>query len=151
MDNEIELKRQFAEALIKNDDDAFRAALSLFPQVGKALQVANAWKNDDVVKQFRADALNSVDAALLLPSKEKQAFDIYAIATNTSIAPEDRLKAHRLYAEVRGFIEKPQAGGNLNVLNQGVMLVRDHGSDDDWEAKATEQQRKLISNATSVN
>jgi hypothetical protein len=42
------------------------------------------------------------------------------------------------------FIEKPVAGATTNILNQGVMIVKDSGTDEEWQEKAANQQRTLV-------
>lgn len=143
------LKSDFAANLLRTPDDPFKAAFATTADTGLALQIARNWMNDPHVKAEQEKLLRSVDAKQFLPTKEEQAKDIYAIATNAQNAPEDRLKAHRLYAEVMGFIEKPVPGGTMNVLNQGVMIVREAANDEEWQEKAEAQQRALTSHAVN--
>lgn len=145
-----ELKLCFAANLLRSPDDPMKAAFATTPDTGLALQIARQWIDDPVVKVEQERLLNTSEAKSFLPSKEQQAKDIYAMATNDRLATEDRLKAHRLYAEVMGHIEKPAVGGGINILTQGVMIVKDAGSDADWQEKAAQQQRALTANA-SVN
>lgn len=145
-------KLEFAAHLLKMPDKALEAACLVFPandQLGKALQVAQQWPNDPLVRAEQTRILGTGDARAFLPTKEVQAQAIYALAEDKMAAVEDRLKAHKLYAELMGFIEKPLPGIQQNILNQGVMIVPMVKSDDDWEAGAIEQQRRLT--ATSVN
>jgi hypothetical protein len=138
------LKLEFAANLLRNNNDAAKAAFATTPNVGFALQMAHKWPLDPVVIAEKDRLLISPDAKSFLPSKEIQAQDIYAMATNAKFDPDDRLKAHRLYAEIMAFIEKPVPGTTTNILNQGVMIVKDAGTDADWQAKASEQQRALV-------
>lgn len=143
MDNEA-LKRDFAANLLRCNDDPWKAGFATHPDAGIALQMARDWPRDPFVIAEKAKLLSSSDAKTFLPTKELQAKDIYAMATNATIETEDRLKAHRLYAEIMGFIEKPTPGIQNNILNQGVMIVKDAGSDADWQEKASSQQRTLV-------
>lgn len=145
-----DLKRDFAAHWLRYPDDPFKAAFLTTPDTGQALQIAKNWVKDPVVLAAKDALLLSSDALNYLPTKEQQCKDIYALATDTRQDAEDRLKAHRLYAEVRGFIEKPVGGSTTNILNQGVMIVRDAGTDEQWQEKAAIQQRTLIADA-SVN
>lgn len=143
-----ELKRQFAAELIRNDGQPFKAAFAVAGEdSGYALQIARVWAADPFVVAEQERLLNSKEASSFLPSKQQQARDIYALATDISKEPEDRLKAHKLYAEIMGYIEKPLAGAGINVLNQGVMIVPMAASDMDWQQKAERQQRLLTTNA----
>lgn len=143
MNNEA-LKRDFAANLLRSNDDPFKAAFLTHPDAGIALQMARDWPRDPFVIAEKTKLLSSPDAKTFLPTKELQAKDIYAMATNSTLETEDRLKAHRLYAEIMGFIEKPTPGIQNNILNQGVMIVKDAGSDADWQEKASSQQRTLV-------
>lgn len=140
------LKFDFAANLLRSNDDPFKAAFATTPDVGKALQMAKLWFDDPTVKAEKEKLLISGDAKSFLPTKELQAKDIYAIATSEKYEPEDRLKAHRLYAEIMGHIDKPVPGG-INILAQGVMIVKDQGTDADWQKNAREQQRTLVGRA----
>lgn len=144
------LKQEFAANLLRYRDDPAKAAFATTPDAGLALQIARDWPQDGFVQAQMDKLLSSTDATTFLPTKESQARDIYAIAVDVHNPIEDRLKAHRLYAEVRGFIEKPsQGGGNVNILTQGVMIVSDKGTDQEWEAKAKAHQRTLTGHATN--
>lgn len=153
MDYGTEDKKAFAKAWLQLDNP-FQAALSLFPDsAGIALQLAHLWINDPEVKIEKERLLNDggAEAKTVLPSKEKQALAVWALANDEKRPTEERLKAHRLYAELRSFIEKPAAAGGTNILNQGVMIIKDHGSDEEWERRASEQQQQLISPAKTID
>jgi hypothetical protein len=146
-------KRQFAAALLRTGD-GFKAAIEVVgDDPGFALQISNIWRNDPLVKAEQERLLSTQDAKQFLPTKEAQARDIWAMATNDLTSVEDRLKAHRLYAEVMGHIEKPAAQGGINILSQGVMIVRESGSNQEWQERAIAQQRALTSapNSNTVN
>jgi hypothetical protein len=146
----VSLKHDFAANLLRYPDDPFKAAFATTPETGIALKIAREWPLDPVVQAEQDRLLTTGDAKSFLPTKEAQAKDIYAIATSGVVEVEDRLKAHRLYAEIMGFIEKPVPGTTNNILNQGVMIVKDQGTDDEWEDTALKQQRALT-NGSSVN
>lgn len=142
-----EYKLKFAAALLK-ESDPFKAAFSVIGDTGFALQVAKEWADDPIVRGEKIRLLDEGGPGIALPTKEEQARDIYAIATDAKVDDDIRLKAHELYAKVRGFIEKPSQNSPQTLLqNFGVMLVRDHGSDKDWEKCAVDQQKTLIGNA----
>lgn len=153
-EHEREYKLAYAKQLLLTPHDPFKAAFALFPDksdAGRALQIGHTWPADEFVKAEQQRLLSTGDARQFLPTKEAQAKAIYALTENDHEPLEDRLKAHRLYAELMGFIEKPAAGNQVNILNQGVMIVRDQGSDEQWEEKAINQQRTLIAPAQHVN
>lgn len=141
----VKQKKEFAAAWLRCNEDAHKAAFIIVPNdPGMALQIALAWPKDPVVLAEKELLLGANDAKTFLPSKEKQARDVYDMACSTLIPVEDRLKAHRLYAELMGHIEKAAPTTAVNILSQGVMIVKDNGTDDQWERKAMAQQRTLI-------
>jgi hypothetical protein len=53
-----------------------------------------------------------------------------------------------------GYRENDSTNTNVNVgvgVVPNVLVVRDHGTDEEWEARAAEQQRKLTLDAASLN
>lgn len=145
--DELEKKKLFAAELMRLEDP-FKAAFAVFPDSGVAMQMARPWEKDPFVLAECDRLSQGKEAKSFLPSKEKQARDVYAIACDITKITEDRLKAHRLYAELMSYIEKPSAGASVNILNQGVMVVKEAATDADWERKAIEQQRRLIAPQT---
>lgn len=144
---ERELKTKFAEALLKNPDDAQACAFQVFDSPGQALQLAYKWASDPEVLAIRDELIEKNGLRSYLPSKEQQAKDIYVMAEDIKLDTESRLKAHRLYAEIMGNIEKP-VQTNLNTqVNVGVMLVPMAANDEDWEQRAQHQQKTLIAGA----
>ena len=149
-----EQKTAFAMALLKNPDNPFQAALSILPDtpsaVGFALQIAQLWVNDKFVAEEKLRLIEELGSATFLPTKVDQCRDIWKMATNEKLDEEVRLKAHRLYAEIMGNIEKPTVNNNINngIVNNGVMIVPVSTSMDEWEKAASAQQRELILNAS---
>jgi hypothetical protein len=146
--SEINQKLAFAKAILRNPD-CFAAALSVVADTGKALQIANQWPSDPIVVAEKIRIVEEEGPRSLLPTKEEQAADIYKMATDSKLAEEDRLKAHRLYAEVMGHIEKPAVDNSTKIVAQSVMIVKDHGDDKDWEQRTVEQQRTLTAHAAN--
>jgi hypothetical protein len=142
-------KRLFAYELLCNPDDAFKAALAVFgDDTGKALQLSTQWKNDQEVARYVQEYKEELGDEHFLPSKADSAMIAYKIANDAKVPAEDRLKALRLYADIRGFIEKQGTTVNNNILTSNkVMVVKDHGTDDEWEDKIAAQQAKLIETA----
>lgn len=142
-----QLKLEYAAQLLRCDDP-FKAAFATTADSGLALQIAKSWPKDLAVLKEKERLMQSGDAKSFLPTKETQAKDLYAMAQNEKEAFDDRLKAHRLFAEIMGHIEKPTQGGNINIMAQGVMVVPMASSDEDWEQRAKKQQAALIGNGT---
>lgn len=148
---EEELKAEFAKLLLKTPNDPFKAALLLFPDnTSRALRVANEWPADPEVMAAQAELLEEDGELAYLPTKADFARKIWDKMDEERLAPEDFAKLGKLYADVRGFIEKPQTNINTNVNNvtNRVMVVRESQSDADWEAKLRKQQEDLTNAST---
>ena len=138
------LKDAFAAALLRSPDDPFGAALTIFgTDTRRALVASQEWVHDLYVLQKQAELLEKFGEDEFLPSKATLARNVFTLATTTKDA-KDRIAAYKLYADIRGMIEKQTAIANVTVNNNRVMVMRDHGTDDDWEEVAKKQQTKLI-------
>lgn len=158
IENEDELKRKFALALLKHPGNPFQAGIEVFgTDTGKALFVGSNWLNDPIVEEEKARLLEDGGEMALLPSKSDLARKVWEMATcdegegSKRIDFEDKLKAFRFYAELREFIKKPgestsEGSGNTNVQNN-VMVVHQHGTNEEWSDALREQQRKLLADA----
>lgn len=140
------LKDAYAMLLLQAPNDPFGCALKLFgTNTVRALEVSQTWVCDYYVLSKQADLLAEFGEDHFLPSKAIAARRVFEMAEMSNADRKDRLAAYRLYAEMRGFIEK---GGGININNNittnRVMVVKDHGSNDDWERSAAGQQSKLI-------
>lgn len=145
-------KKAFAEALMQMPGKPFDAALQVTgTNTNRALWIATNWPNDAEVKAITAQLIEDGGEMQFLPSKADLARKVWELG-NTAFEAKDRLAAYRLYGEIRGFIDKPNANvqinNNTNVDNR-VLVVKDLGTDDDWEAKAEAQQRALVNVSTS--
>lgn len=152
-DKESEEKAAYA-ALLLRERDPFKAALSLFPDnTNRALWVANHWPNDSVVKAEQTRLRADDGEMSFLPDKAALAADIWAKMQGTELpngvvippTADEYSKLAKLYADVRGFIEKPSAPSqNVTVIVPKAIEVPNHGSNEDWEAAAERQQRELL-------
>lgn len=151
LETELEQKKRFAVELLKDPNDPFKAALQVFGQdTGMALRASSTWPKDTVVLDYMQEAIGELGDLHFLPSKADLAREAWTLATSPTVPVDDRLKAMRLYGDVRGFIEKQGTVINNNVLtNNKVMLVKDHGSTDNWEERLIEQQAKLVEDANA--
>lgn len=142
-------------ALLLKERDPFKAALQLFPDnTNRALWVANHWPNDVEVRAEQ-NIINKENPDSALLSKREFLQDIeqrmkgLPLAGGVSVPPttEEYAKLAKLYADIRGFIEKPQT--NLNVVNNipRVVEMPVFSSESEWENAAARQQRKLLKNA----
>lgn len=150
--SEREQKQQFALELLKDPTDPFKAALRVFGEnTGMALLASNRWPDDPEVLAITQKAVDELGDMHFLPSKADLARLAWNTANNERIDTDNRIKAMRLYGDIRGFIEKQGTVINNNVLtNNKVMVVKDHGGVEEWERGLLEQQQRLISDADTV-
>lgn len=151
---EHEEKAAYAALLLK-ERDPFKAALQLFPDnTNRALWVANHWPNDPEVRAEQ-DRINNENPDSALLSKREFLQDIEQRMKGTTLTsgvtipptPEEYAKLAKLYADVRGFIEKPQTNVNVTTNIQRVVEVPVFQDESAWEAAAARQQRELLDNA----
>lgn len=142
----IAKKEQFAELLLR-ENEPFKVALVLYPDdTGRALEIAHKWPIDQQVLAFQQSLKDAEGEITFLPTKADTARLAWTVARNEErYDGETRHKFLKLYAEIRGFIEKPALNVNQtnNVIQNNVMVVRDHGTDNEWESKLQNQQRTL--------
>lgn len=132
----------------------FAAAQRTFPgNTSEAIYKTVSWPNDPEVLAFIAELTATTPKSSLLPTKEDLGRTIYDLCSDfdKKMDVKERLYGFRLFGEIMGYIEKPGAAGNNvtvnNVVANKVMVVKDHGTDEDWERKVQQQQEKLISEA----
>jgi hypothetical protein len=145
-------KREFARHLIKRPNEAFKAAAFIYPDkanTGNRLIVAHDWPDDPIVIMEMDRLVWDDDASKVLPTKSQLAFEVYSVGMKT-YDDEVKIKAFKLYADIQAIT---QAGPGININNNNgvklttqntVMLVKDHGSDKEWENKLSIQQQKLL-------
>lgn len=152
-DDNTKRKKLFAESLIRNPKDPFKAALEVFPDnTHKALWAANYWVNDAEVISFKNKILETTDEFSFLPSKADLANDIwqrmqgagFIQGKTVPVSADEYAKLAKLYAEVRGFIDKPQTTINTNVVIPKAIEVPVHENLEEWEKAAVTQQTDLL-------
>ena len=115
-DEQLAQKELFAIAWLQNPTDPFKAALSVFPgEVGVAISIANTWVNDPVVLAKKAEVVDELGDENFLPNKSDLARAVWDLAASDRAATEDKIKAYKLYGEIRGFIQGPTTKVNHNV------------------------------------
>lgn len=151
--NESEEKAAFAALLLKTPNEPFKAALALFPDnTSRALWVANHWVADPEVLAAQKNLKDTLGEFAGLADKSELARSIWERMQGTQTADgrtipptaDDFAKLAKLYAEVRGFIEKPQTGPAVQVIVPRAIEVPTHGTAEEWEAAAAKQQRELL-------
>lgn len=142
--DENALKDTYAELLLKTPQDTYGVAIKVVGNdIARALKISAEWPIDIYVLNKQAELLAAFGPEAFLPTKAEVARRIYTVGENAT-DPKDKLAAFKLYAEVRGFIQKADNVNNIQVNNNRVMVLRDFGNDDQWETKAVKQQNKLI-------
>lgn len=141
------LKEQFAALLLKEPSEPFKVALIIYPDdTNKALKVANTWPNDPVVKTFQQSLVESEGEMSFLPSEAADIQETRKFAlTLLERGDPSFVQMWRTYMESRGRIGKAQQIAiNTNTsITHNVMLVKDYGTDENWESNARTQQAKL--------
>lgn len=141
--SEPQYKERFAQSLFEGYQPLI-AAMKIWPDNQIAYQYSERWKNDPYVLNHIEKLKDAAAKSRRTPTKEDLIHDMRERCVQ--IQDHDTyIKAMRLMAEMIGAIEKPQTQVNVqnNQVNNPVMVVRDHGSDDDWRAKLKAQQAKL--------
>ena len=151
--NVLALKKQFSLALFSVPGNPFKAACIVFPDdISLACKMAVEWNNDsEVLEEIQrlTDEANKHDEVLdLVPNKTEALQLAWDIANNVLELGKDRVAALKLFAEISNFMPDKTVNKNVVVETKAnrVMIIKDHGSDDDWERKAIAQQ-KVLSNA----
>lgn len=143
------MKDVFALALLRAPNNPFAAAKQVTTDPGHALRISTAWPNDPHVLAKQAELLETFGEEAFLPSKLTLARHVWELAQSGDA--KDRIKAYELYGNIMSFIAKQTAIANVTnntVVNQNrVMVVKDHGTDDEWEAKTIDHQTKLLAHS----
>lgn len=142
------LKDAFANALLRTADPWKAACIVFGNDTARALECSQSWPSDLYVLSRQAELLDTMGEDAFLPTKAMTLRRIWETA-ESSTDRKDKIAAFKLYAEVRGYIEKPGDKININnhITSNRVMIVKDHGSNEDWENTAANQQMKLVANA----
>lgn len=151
MDTTDEEKKRYGHALAACPDDGFRAALAAYPgDAGRALVVAREWADDPLVIEARDEAIAAAlaDEGPVI-GKAGVAQMLLDIAREKLTDAKDRITALDKINEMYGYKTAGEGtGGNTYIDNRSVMIVKDHGTDDEWSAKLREQQERLVADAS---
>lgn len=154
MSDELEQKRKFAKLFLErgmSPNTAFQIALGIFGEgeTSKAIKAAMNWQADPQVLEFIDEIKAAGEDLELLPSKADLARDVWARLKDEPDS-ENYAKLAKLYAEVRGFIEKPQTNQNLQiVVAPKVIEVPVYQNAEAWENDSAKQQNELLNVARS--
>lgn len=151
IENEKEIKTVYALKLLEVSDP-FVAALALFPDnTEKALFIASQWAGLPEIKEIQSGIL-SKDEFAGVPTRSGLAKDIWDKMQGSNVGGmlikptiDEYVKLAKLYAEVRGYIEKPSTTiNNNNVIAPRVIEVPIAENLDEWEIAASKQQSELL-------
>jgi len=144
VDEELDLKRKFAHAVLKSIETPFKVAKSLVNSDILALRISKEWTQDPEVIAEKERLIRTLGKKHFLPSKEELAKELYKTAVEATDF-DTKHKFYKLYAETQGMIEKPVTNNNIAIQNTAnrIMVIRETGSDDAWEKKLKAQQEKL--------
>lgn len=141
-------KLKFAASFARSKNAA-NAAMSVWPNdPGFALKQSYLLPFDSVVIAELKRILDVEGEQSLLPSKSELVRDILTRA-KAAACDDDYEKLMRLAANMMGHIEKPGTNVDVKVQVQSVMVVKDHGTDEEWAARMAAQQQNLVLNAAN--
>lgn len=145
-----ELKLQFADGILRNPENPWDVAKSLTEDNSLALKMTQLWVKDPLVISEKERLLNERGKTAFLPDKDDFAREVITEGRKVR-DPDTKHKYLRLYADTRGFIEKPTTNINTNVQNvtNRVMMVPASSTDEEWANKLKNQQQRLAQEAKS--
>lgn len=122
-------KSEFAEALLRRPREPFEAARAVFPtNMQAALFVLQYWLHDEWVTLEKTRLLDEHGADAFLPTAYELAHEVWYTASKATNVKE-KTDAFKLYADIRGFISKPNVVNNNNngstEITQNVLMIKD--------------------------
>lgn len=152
-------KKLFAARLlqvdISNAQEIFRVAMEFAPpgDYGAALLIQRNWTNDVEVIE---EKIRLVNEGLVVDEKDvikKKLIDrLMTIVDDPKAWHDDVIKASKEIASISGITDENKTivnNNNQTFVTNKVMVVKDHGSDEAWEAKLFAQQEALTANAAN--
>lgn len=138
----IAKKEQFAE-LSMREENPFKVALLVYPNdTGKALRISKEWPGDPDVVTFVQSFKEAAEEFEFHPTKEQFARKLLNNAElMLTIDPQTAHRYHESYRKMRWPDSNVQINDNRMVNN--IMVIKDHGNAEQWEAKTLAQQRRL--------
>lgn len=148
MKDEALMKRFAAEQLRKPGQD-FEICMAIFSNGPLAFAAIDLWNADPVVLTERLRLQQEYGERAELPSKETVMLEILALGRDSKLAVRDRLNAYNLYSEMNNYTGRNSGAAlaPVNLFANKVMMVTDHGTDEEWEKAAAEQQETLVRTA----
>lgn len=145
---DVSLKKRFAAEQLRQPGKDIHIALGLIPETQIAIAAVNAWNKDPEVIRERLRLMEEYGQRAELPTKETVALEILEMARESKHTVTDRLKAYSQYNEMMNYTGRNSGQqAAVNIFSNKVMLLKDHGTNDDWEARAVAQQSGLVKDA----
>lgn len=147
MDAINQTKAAFAAFIFDKPGEAYAAAKQLADDpddVATVAEMATTWPRDPFVKSEIARLKAEQQDEDSLPTKSDLARRVWEMTAASDATIDEKIKAAKLYAEIRNFIEKPVQGNGQVATIPSVMIVREHATDDDWEKAMAAQQDDLM-------
>ncbi len=152
-----EYKTAFAFEMLKNPGDALRAitvVLGVDHSPSERMRLSQTWVTDEFVVQETARLLEEFGEDHFLPSKAEVARLVYRRAVEAQMDHRDFHDLIELYCKVRGLIERPAIAPSANITTTtnttNVMVIKDTGTNEEWQKGLEEQQRLLIEAAVDI-
>ena len=144
----VEQKKLYAKKLVELNGNAFQAALSILGPgcIGGALQMNASWSNDPIVLA-EVDRVRNSNTESCTPTKLTVLETLWDMINNPSTKSKERIDALKLYSELKGYVADKSDGDKASI---NVMIVKDHGDDNEWEKKTMSQQKALVGMNTPV-
>lgn len=141
-------KTKFAEAFLRTKNHVTAGIETLRGDMGSILQASVDLLHDPFVLSAMDQLKEEKGELSFLPSKADIARDLIKRAEDAN--DDNAVKLYGLVADLLGYREKPGSSStNVAVTVAPVMVMKDHGTDEEWQAKAAAQQAKLVLNATN--
>lgn len=148
-EQETRLKAAFAEAWLHYPSDPHAAANMVCANAAISYRMAMEWIYDPFVRQCQEELIKKRGEDYYLPNRTLLIRRIMEIGEDKTNGAKDRLAAYRLAAELRNFMPKNEQNTNIQINQNRVMVVKDHGTDDEWREKMAAQQAKLVADAAT--
>jgi hypothetical protein len=146
--NELEEKTAFAQAMISAKMNPLEAGQLVHPcNFARAAQIASMWHNDAEVKEIISELKNAEIEESGISEDEKYVEEkLKEIIENSRglYADETKIKALDKLMELKGLSKKPQNGASVQVVIPRAIEIPTHGTNEEWENAAAQQQRELL-------
>ena len=142
---ESEEKAAFAQAMVSANTNPLEAGQLVHPgNFNRAAQIASMWHNDAEVKSLIAEIKKAEIAESGVSEDEKYVEEKLKEIIENARFPDDRIKALDKLMDLKGLSKKPQNGPAVQVVIPRAIEVPTHGTNEEWEAAAAQQQRELL-------